>query len=84
MPDEKMMTAEQPDLYTSAVSDTVSRPETVEQDSEPEHAPLYRIASRMLDIPPLERVYKFQRAVMDLKAPPLPEPWPRPYCWRPG
>ena len=50
MPDEKMMTAEQPDLYTSAVSDTVSRPETVEQDSEPEHAPLYRIASG--SIPP--------------------------------
>ena len=69
MPDEKMMTAEQPDLYTPAVSDMVSRPETVEQDSEPEHAPLYRIASRVLDIPPLERVYKFQRAVMDLKAP---------------
>ena len=30
---------------------------------------LYRLASRMLDIPPMERVYKLQRAVSDLKAP---------------
>lgn len=28
-----------------------------------------RLASRMLDIPPMEQVYKLQRAVMDLKSP---------------
>lgn len=29
----------------------------------------YRLASRVLDIPPMERVYKLQRAVSDLKSP---------------
>ena len=40
---------------------------TVEEPPKPEK--LYRIASRMLDIPRMERVYKLQRAVAGLKAP---------------
>ena len=40
---------------------------TVEEPPKPRE--LYHIASRVLDIPRMERVYKLQRAVVNLKAP---------------
>lgn len=43
--------------------------EMVTVEEPPRNRQLYHIASRMLDIPRMERVYKLQRAVVNLKAP---------------
>ncbi len=65
MPDEKMIHLIQPETAEEEAVQT-SLPEN---ETEEEARPLYRFASRMLDFPPMERIYKLQRAVVDLKSP---------------
>ena len=55
MPDEKINLSDPKQMETAAEHNDNRR--------------FYRLASRMLDIPPMERVYKLQRAVSDLKSP---------------
>lgn len=66
MPDEKKSFSAQKMADTQPGSQPGSQTASADNN---DNRRLYRLASRMLDLPPMERVYKLQRAVSDLKAP---------------